>query len=426
MKAKNTLINGFYIIAAVLFAVSTAAQGQFTYATNGDDTVTLVGCNGYLSGLVTIPDTFFTNGVNMPITGIGYFAFNGQTMTGITMGTNLVSIGIEAFWGCSSMKSIAVGPNVTGIGNSAFENCTALQSISLPSGITSMGVNVFYGCSSLGNVTLPPGLTNIPNDTFYGCSDLDSLSIPNSVVSVGSGAFGGQCGLGNISIPASVTNFADASPFSSCSGMTSITVDPNNPVYSSVNGVMFDKAQRTLIEYPHAKSGASYTVPATVTNVATEAFYGCPGLTSVTFPYSVTSIGSDAFFSCPNLSGVYFAGNAPSLGSFVFYGDNNTIAYYLPGTTGWSATFGSLTTALWVLPYPVILNYEPGFGLHANAFNFSISWATNVSVVVEVSTNLYNPTWSPVATNSLSSGSFNFIDLAYTNYPVRFYRVHSL
>jgi hypothetical protein len=187
---------------------------------------------------------------------------------------------------------------------------------------------------------------------------------------------------------------------------------------------MFDKAQRTLLEYPHGKSGSSYTVPGTVTSVGVEAFYGNPGLISVTFPCSVQSIGSDAFFSCPNLTCVYFEGNAPSLGSFVFYGDNNTIAYYLPGTTGWSSTLGSLTTALWMLPYPVILNFEPGFGLHANAFNFSISWDTNIPVVVEVSTNLSGP-WSPLTTNALSSGIFNFNDSKYTNYPARFYRAGS-
>jgi BspA type Leucine rich repeat region (6 copies) len=424
MKLRDVQPLAKYCVAIILFALSTAAaQAQFTFATNGDNTVTLTGCNGYLSGSVEIPDTYFTNGINMPVTAIGYFAFNDQTMTDITTGTNMISIGIEAFWDCYSLQNVILNTNVSGIGNSAFGYCTGLRNITIPNRVVSMGVDVFDGCTSLSSVTIVPGLTNIPNDTFYGCSSLGTLTIPDSVVSIGSGAFGGQCGLGSIIIPSTVTSFADASPFSSCSGMTSITVDPNNPAYSSLDGVMFDKNQRTLIEYPKGRGGSSYNIPDTVTNIGTEAFYGC-SLTSVTVPHGVTSIGSDAFFSSPNLAGIYFAGNAPGLGSFVFYSDN-AIAYYLPGTTGWGATLGNLTAALWTLPYPVILNFEPGFGVHAKTFEFPISWATNISVVVEVSTNLANSAWIPVSTNSLSGGTFDFSDSGWTNDPVRFYRVCS-
>ena len=42
------------------------------------------------------------------------------------------------------------------------------------------------------------------------------------------------------------------------------------------------------------------------------------------------------------------------------------------------------------------------FGVQTNPFGFIISWATNVPVVVEACTNLANPTWSPVDTNTLT------------------------
>ena len=51
--------------------------------------------------------------------------------------------------------------------------------------------------------------------------------------------------------------------------------------------------------------------------------------------------------------------------------------------------------------------------------------ATNLSVVVEACTNLANPIWSPVGTNTLTGGSSYFSDSQWTNYPGRFYRFRS-
>ena len=128
---------------------------------------------------------------------------------------------------------------------------------------------------------------------------------------------------------------------------------------------------------------------------------------------------------CTNLTGVYFQGNAPSVLGAVFDGDNNVTVYYLPGTTGWGTTFADRPTAPWLLPYPVILTTAPNFGIQTNAFGFRISWATNVPVVVEASTTLANPVWSPVSTNTLTDGWSYFSDAEWTNYPARFYRIRS-
>jgi hypothetical protein len=66
-----------------------------------------------------------------------------------------------------------------------------------------------------------------------------------------------------------------------------------------------------------------------------------------------------------------------------------------------------------------------GLGVKSNGFAFIISWATNVPVVIEASTNLANPVWTPVTTNALVSGTNYFCDSQWTNYPGRFYRIRS-
>jgi hypothetical protein len=63
--------------------------------------------------------------------------------------------------------------------------------------------------------------------------------------------------------------------------------------------------------------------------------------------------------------------------------------------------------------------------VQADGFDFTISWATNIQVVVEACTNLSNPIWQPVQTNTLIDGSSYFSDPQWTNYPGRFYRLRS-
>jgi len=125
---------------------------------------------------------------------------------------------------------------------------------------------------------------------------------------------------------------------------------------------------------------------------------------------------------------VYFLGNAPTVagasGVFgsVFYNNAGTV-YYLPGTVGWSYAFGGRPTAWWLQPNPSVLSGNSTFGFQNNAFGFDVSWATNVLAVVQATTNLANPVWTPVYTNSLTNGWFHFSDPQWSNYPGRYYRV---
>jgi hypothetical protein len=326
---------------------------------------------------------------------------------------------------------------------SEFADCNNLTSVTISNSVTNIGDVAFDYCHSLTNVTLPNSVTNIGNWAFEGCASLTSVTIPDGVTSIGVAAFQ-YAGLTNVTIPSSVTNIGEG-PFSGCSNLTAIRVETNNPDYSSVSGVLFDKSQTTLIQYPSGNVTTSYAIPKSVTSIRNGAFYGCinltsvtipdsltsigylafgdcGSLTSVTIPNSVTNIGYRAFIGCATLTSAYFQGNAPTvLSTPVFPG--NTTAYYLPGTTGWGPTFAGIPTALWTLPYPLILNSS--LGVRSDQFGFNVSWAMHPSVVVEASTDLGRPNWSPVKTNVLSGGTFYFSDPQWTNYPNRFYRIRS-
>ena len=145
-------------------------------------------------------------------------------------------------------------------------------------------------------------------------------------------------------------------------------------------------------------------------------------LTSVTIPSSVNIILQEAFFNCP-FTAVYFKGDAPANPDPpIFSGGSSTTMYHLPGTFGWGSTFDNSPTAIW---QPWMQTGDAALGALTNEFRFNIIWASGMAVVVEACTNLGNPIWVPIGTNTLASDSSYFSDPQWTNCPARFYRLRS-
>jgi hypothetical protein len=110
--------------------------------------------------------------------------------------------------------------------------------------------------------------------------------------------------------------------FGDCSNLTAIVVDDKNPNFISVDGVLFTKDMKTLIAYPVGKSGSSYTIPDSVTNIMAAAFYSTR-LTSVTIPNSVTFIGNYTFANT-YLTEVTIPASVTSIGEGAFSGNKLT------------------------------------------------------------------------------------------------------
>jgi hypothetical protein len=462
----------------------TMVRAQYTVTGNGFRTVTIIGYSG-AGGVVVIPNQVGGLTVTIPqnVKSVVSGAFGGCTsLTNISVNTadgflsssngvlfdkaeytlfeypegltndaytipgTVTNIGELAFYDCASLTSITIPDTVTNIGDAAFEDCTNLANISVAAdnpAYTSINGVLFDKAEDIliqypvgltnGAYTIPGGVTNVEDYAFAYCDSLTSVTIPAGVASIGHQAFEGCTSLTSATIPASVTNIG-VQAFVDCTSLTNFSVTADNRAYSSTNGVLFDKAQDTLIQYPAGLTDGAYTVPGSVTSIGEFAFADCDSLTNVTIPGSITTIQyegilADAFSGCANLTAVYFAGNAPGIeyGSGVFAGDTNAIIYYLPGTTGWplfNSESGLNPAVLW---NPQAQN-DASFGVQNNQFGFNITGNSNLVVVVEVCTNLANPVWSPVATNTLNTfvgtnGTSYFSDPQWTNYPARFYRL---
>ena len=355
------------MLLLLLLMLPAVVQAQFTYTTN-NGAITITGHIGTVVGAVTIPDTI--NG--LPVTSIGNDAFAGCSyyFTSVTIPDSVTSIGYGAFAECIRLTSVTIGDSVTSIGDDAFGDCIS------PTGAYFLG-----RAPSLGGTNVFSGDNNA---TVYHL--------------LGSGHWGTTFG-------GRPTALWDCPwPYTCTTNNGTITITG----YTSAGGA---------VDIPSTINGLP------VTGIGISAFACCTGLTDVTIPNSVSSIGNDAFCNCSSLTGVYFMGNAPTPGNWsVFNGANQAIVYYLPGTVGWTSTFGGRPAVLWK---PQVLTSDGSFGLRTNQFGFNIIWASGTVVVVEACTDPANAIWSPVATNTLTGGSSYFSDPQWTNYPNRFYRLRS-
>lgn len=97
------------------------------------------------------------------------------------------------------------------------------------------------------------------------------LMLPEECTGIRSGAFSGTgAQIAELYIPAGVTMIEDGA-FTGLDSLTYIDVDGSNPVYTSINGVLFDSTATVLLAFPAGRIGA-YLLPAQVTQIAGGAF----------------------------------------------------------------------------------------------------------------------------------------------------------
>lgn len=289
-------------------------------------------------------------------------ATRNTALTAIQIPNTVTSIESLAFNSCPYLASVNIPDTVTSIGDSAFAR-TSLTSITIPDGVTSIESNAFNGCGSLVSINIPEGITSISGFVFGMCTSLTSISIPNSVTSIGEYSFQVCSSLTSITIPENVTSI-ESNAFEGCTALTDFNfngtkaqwgaitlgtdwknnaaftvvhctdgdvsleepiqpIQPNKLVYSTksagstitVNGqpVTLEQGNNITLEYPTAITSVkaanntaltAITIPNTVTEIETQAFYRCDYLQSINIPDGVTSIGGKALGKCISLQSI--------------------------------------------------------------------------------------------------------------------------
>ena len=338
-KAQDTLLVCPAGLSAptILPTVKNIGNESFRYgaltAINIPASVLSIGTNAFSNS--KIADLSF--GAGSTLETIGNQAFYRDTfLVAVNLPASLKTIGNEVFNGDLALKTITLPAGITSIGNSVFAN-SALESadFSALTALSSWGASTFQYCTDLTSVQLPPSYATIPGSTFSSCYSLKSIHIPASVKTIGASAFSSSkletvtlpSGLETINssafsitplksvfIPQSVTTIEQStmgSPFNRIPGR--ITVHAENPNYSGIDGILYNKDTTVLIEAPTFLAG-SFVLPETVTTIEFYAFQYDSLLTSIELPAALLEtqpIKNYAFAGCTALRQIIVKSQTP-------------------------------------------------------------------------------------------------------------------
>ncbi|HLP75553.1 MAG TPA: leucine-rich repeat domain-containing protein, partial [Candidatus Paceibacterota bacterium] len=312
------------------------------------------------------------------VTSVGSYAFSNCTgLEQVTIGPLVTTIGSSAFSGCDNLQAFNVSttnPSFSSLGGLLY-NKTQTNFIQCPggftgavtvsSGVTTIDTNAFSLSRNLtaihvdpansafssingilfnktqtniircpmgksGTVQISAGVTSISYSAFFGCRQVAAFEVDlnnpayrslDGVLYNKAGTTLLNCPLGKsgaVTLSAIVTGITDGA-LGGCIFLTAIHVDPANPVYASVDGVLFNKSLSHLIQYPGGKTGYAI-IPASVISLAY------------------------AFDGRDNLAGLVFLGNAPSSTYYSF--DTSVPVQHFEGAIGFSSSTWSSWTVI--------------------------------------------------------------------------------
>lgn len=230
-----------------------------------------------------------------------------DALTSVVIPEGIVTIGADAFSGCSNLTSVIIPESVTTMQEGIFDECSNLTS----AGPIGGDYNIQFGwkeilpenafcsrgyngaTSSLERVILPEGMITIEEDAFQNCNNLSSIIIPSSIISM------------------------DKDAFSTCSSLT--TAGPIGGDYDIQFGWQDEIPESAFCD----SALVSVTIPKGITSIGAYAFKWCRDLTYISIPEGVSIIGDNAFESCDKLISIAIPSSVTTIGRRAFYSCDN-------------------------------------------------------------------------------------------------------
>ncbi len=252
---------------------------------------------------------------------IGEGAFSASLIESIEFPDTLIEIEGWSFQFCENLQRLVIPPSVQIIGELAFRQCKKLKSLTLPNSISVLPKQVFGGCKNLIEVEIPPSVKTIEAYAFGGSKNLETVILHDGLEELN--GFEYCPNLKHIRIP-KTTRIIHAPIFTGCTSLKKIDIDPQNPYFIEIEGMLLTRDKTKLLEVPFSENHSvkipegvetigdfcfqelihleTVQIPSTLRIIGHRAFEGCTNLKNIDLPKTIESIDYRAFDNCPNLA----------------------------------------------------------------------------------------------------------------------------
>ncbi len=173
-----------------------------------------------------------------------------------------------------------VPSSVTEIGEYAFQNARSLKSVIFNKKIKRIGKSAFDDCKNLESIDFDQSLQEIGKWCFHGCDKISHIRVVQNLEKIGKYAFG------------------------SCDSLKYIDVDQNNVCYTEIDGNLYSKDGKTLLQYTIAKQDKTFDLPSSVEIISFRALSDAFHLETVHL-HNVKIIQEKAFYFDTNLKEIH-------------------------------------------------------------------------------------------------------------------------
>lgn len=291
MRLKRFLILWVTLSSAAFSFADDFVYDNLKYATNSDNSVTLVDGKG-ANGDVIIPSDVRNKNKVYVVTAIEHNAFEGNNaITAVTIPSSVSTIGYSAFNGCKGLRRVMDASRVTEMQGFEYTDCTNLTSVTLSGTLQKIGYRSFAG-SALAHLVLPASMREIGSSAFEDCHQLRNVQFNTGLQNIKDHAFKNS-GLVSLEFSNDLKEIGEWA-FEGCVSLKAVQIPPS------------------------------------VTSLGMGAFYHCTALESVVIPTTLTNFNDRTFNGCRNLSAVYYLGSScPSLGQYTFADVSGTFGFYV-------------------------------------------------------------------------------------------------
>lgn len=194
------------------------------------------------------------------------------------------------------------------IGDRAFQDCNQLTSVVMSDSITKIGTSAFDNVTALAELKLSNNIRVLPNRSLVAIYDLKELSLPDSLIEVQEGAVSWVL-VESLHLPAKLTKIYP-NAFVDMNQLKDISVDPQNPNYAVLDGLLVTKDTEELILRPANNSSSRFVVPAPVKYIRTGAIQGW-GIEELVIPETVLHLDFHSVLSCYDLVNIFVESMVP-------------------------------------------------------------------------------------------------------------------